>query len=232
MSMTNNNILKIAYFSREVRWAHQVRRKMDEEQKKKYAKSGLSDIERTISRKISLIKSLVENTNLEMREINKILREKKGEVAHCLKTKKALIFEEIYRIYRIIGYFESTLIQMVAVVDQLMSYISMYYSQILSIKKGQSDVLEMLSQDGIDIEWKKELYFIRRIVTHSHTGWTSFEKMDTHFQLIINFPKSIRRMKDYKEYPYDSIGTVKINEIFHNFQAFYKDVTGWFVNKI
>lgn len=228
--MINTSILNIAYFSMEIKWAYQVRRKMDEKQKKKYAKSGLFDIEKTISRKISLIKSLVTNTNLEMREINKILEEKQQEVDHCIKTGKALIFEEIYRLYRIIAYFESTLIQIVAVIDQLMTYISKYFSQILTIKKGQSDVLKMLNQDGIDTKWRKELYFIRRIVTHSYTGWTSFEKVNSHFQLKIDFPKSIRRMKDYKEYPYDSLGTDKINEIFRNFQTFYRDVTEWFVN--
>ncbi len=230
--MTNSKILNIAYFSREIRWAYQVRKKMDDNQKRKYAKLGLVDLERTISRKISLIKSLVENTNLEMDKINENLREKTEDVDHCLEEGKAFLFDEIHRIYRVISYFESTMIQMVAIVDQLMTYISTYYSQILSIKKGQRDILEMLNQDGIDTEWKRELYFIRRIVTHSHTGWTSFEKMDTHFQLIIDFPKSIRRMKDYKDYPYDSLGTEKINEIFSKFQDFYKDVTEWFVNNI
>lgn len=230
--MTNDNILTIAYFSTEIRWAYKVRRKMNNDQKNKYVKLGLVDIERTISRKISIIKSLVENTNIEMREINKNLREKKEDVDHCLKNDLAFNFEEIYRIYRVMAYFESTLIQMVSVVDQLITYMSTYYNHILSIKKGQSEVLEMLSQDGIDTEWKRELNFIRRIVIHSHTGWTSFKNMNTHFQLIVNFPKSIRRMKDYKKYPYDSLGTDKINDILNKFQLFYQNVTEWFINKI
>lgn len=230
--MTNDNILTIAYFSTEIRWAYKVRRKMNNDQKNKYVKLGLVDIERTISRKISIIKSLVENTNIEMREINKNLREKKEDIDHCLKNDLAFNFEEIYRIYRVMAYFESTLIQMVSVVDQLITYMSTYYNHILSIKKGQSEVLEMLSQDGIDTEWKRELNFIRRIVIHSHTGWTSFKKMSTHFQLIVNFPKSIRRMKDYKKYPYDSLGTDKINDILNKFQLFYQNVTEWFINKI
>lgn len=56
--MTNNKILNIAYFSTEVRWAYKVRQKMDDNQKRKYAKLGLVDLERTISRKISLIKTV------------------------------------------------------------------------------------------------------------------------------------------------------------------------------
>jgi len=230
--MTNYNILEIAYFSHGISWAYKVRQKMNDSQKKKYTKLGLVDKERTISRKISLIKSLVNNTNLEMREINKNLRKEKDEVNLCLKEGKAFFFEEIYRIYRVIAYFESTLIQMVAVVEQLIAYISSYYRDILSKKIALSDILKMLSRDGIDTEWKRELYFIRRIVTHSHTGWPSFKKMDTSFQLIFNFPKSIKRMKDYKKYPYDSLETEKLNEILNKFQGFYRDVTEWFVNRV
>jgi len=230
--MSENRILNIAYFSTEVRWAYQVRQKMNKEQKKKFSNSELPDIERTISRKLSTIRILVDNTNLEMNEINRILREKQEGVDYCLKKQVAFVFEDIHHIYRVIAYFEATLIQMVAVVSLLMKYISTYYSQILSIKKGQSDVLGMLRQNGIDTEWKRELYFIRRIVTHSQTGWPSFEKMDTYFQLIINFPKSVRRMKEYRDYPYDSLGINKINDIFSNFSVFYNNVTEWFTKKL
>jgi len=231
IKMNEDRYLKIAYFSTNIRWAYQVRQKMNEDQKKKYFGSALPDIESTISRKISTIRILINNTNLEMSKINKILREKQGEVDFCLKNCKALVFEDIHHIYRVIAYFEATLIQMVAVIDLLLKYISTFFSQILLSKKGQSKILEMLSQDGIDTEWKRELYFIRRIVTHSYTGWPSFEKMNTHFQLVINFPKSVKRMKEYKYYPYDSLGSDKINIIFENFNIFYENAIKWFLEK-
>ena len=191
--------LNIAYHSTNVWWwAYQIRRKMNEDQIKRFRNSELADIERTISRKISTIKIFIENTNMELREINRILREKQEVVNCCLKEQKAFVFSDndILHIYKIIAYFEATLIQMVAIIDLLIKYISNYYSKILRNKKGQKAILEMLSKDGIDIEWKKELYFIRRIVTHSYTGWPSFKKEKNYFQLIINFPSSIRKLKE------------------------------------
>lgn len=160
------------------------------------------------------------------------LREKRKKVNDCLENCNAFYFKDIHPIYRVIAYFEGTLIQMVATIDLLIKYISIYYSQILKIKKGQKAILEMLSNEGIDIEWKRELYFIRRIVTHSYTGWPSFEKRGENFHLIINFPKSIRRMKEYKNYPYDKIGINKINHILRNFEKFYNNVSEWFIKKL
>jgi len=226
--MQENQYLNIAYFSTNIPWAYRIRTIMNEEQKKRFFKSELPDIEKTISRKLSTINILVDNTNMEMRVINRILREKQEEVNDCLENCKAFCFNDIHHIYRVIAYFEATLVQMVAVIDLFIKYISNYYSQILKIKKNNRAILEMLKKDGINTEWKKELYFIRRIVTHYHSGWPSFKKQGKYFQLIINFPKSIRKMKEYKDYPYEKLGINQINNIFRNFENFYKNVVEWF----
>ena len=230
--MNEGRKLNIAYFSTKVRWAYQVRQKMNDQQKKRFSNSELPDIERTISRKLSLIRILVDNTNLEMGEINRILHEHNEDILYCINSHKALVFENIYLIYRVLAYFEAILIQMKATVDLLIKYISIFYCQILLNKKGQTDILEAIKEDGIDIDWRKELYFLRRIVTHMQTGWPSFENMGTYYQLVIDFPKSVRRMKEYEEFPYDRLGTDKMNEIFNNFISFNDSVTAWFVSKI
>ena len=231
--MEERQLLNIVYFSNRVEWAYQIRGKMKEDQKKIFCKTELPDIERTISRKISTIEILIENINMEMKEINKILSEKQEEVNNCLKEQKAFHFRDnLHHIYRIIAYFEATLIQMVAVIDLLIKYISTYYIKILKNRKGQKDILGMLRRDGINIEWKRELYFLRRIVTHYYTAWLSLKKERNYFQLIINFPSSIRRLKDYKFFKYDTLSINEINKIFRNFDGFCNNVINWFINTL
>ena len=72
---------------------------MNEEQKKRFFKSELPDIEKTISRKLSTINILVDNTNMEMRVINRILLEHQEEVNDCLENCKAFYFNDIHHIY-------------------------------------------------------------------------------------------------------------------------------------
>jgi len=228
--MQKAQYLNIVFREKNIPWAYQIRTIMNEEQKKRFFKSELPDIEKTISRKLLTINILVDNTNMEMRVINRILFEHQEEVNDCLENCKAFYFNDIHHIYRVIAYFEATLIQMVAVIDLLIKYISTYYRQILKIKKNNRLILEMLKKDGINTEWKRELYFIRRIVTHYHSGWPSFRKQGKYFQLIINFPKSVRKMKEYKDYPYEKLEINQINNIFRNFEKFYKNVAEWVVN--
>jgi hypothetical protein len=200
---------------------------MNEDEKRKFKKSELHDIEMTISRKLSFIRILIDNANLNMNEINKILKnmdfEKQGNNIH---------FNNIYLIYRGLVYFESTVIQMTSILDLLMKYISIYFKSVLDKNIGQTKILKMLKEEGIDIEGKRELYFVRKIVTHHYSGWLSLQKANNHFQIIINFPDSINRFKDYKRYKYKNIEMEKINDLFDKFSNFHDNVIKWFIKMI
>jgi len=230
--MTDNQILKIAFFAQDRGQIYKIHNKLNPDQKKKYSKSPLWDLRFSISKKLSLIKVAVDETNLEMDKINKILKRKKEEVDVCLKRNKYIFFSEIHRIYRILAYVETTLIEMVSVTQLLIKFISYFYIHIFGERKGAKDVVKDLKNEGIDMKWNDELYFIRRGLVHHYSGWISFKKKNDIFELVFSLPKSVKSIRGYKKYHYDRLDTEKLNEIFGHFSQFIKDVNKYLIDKI
>ena len=230
--MKNNQILEIAFFAQDRGQIYKIHNKLNPDQKKKYSKSPLWDLRFSISKKLSLIKVVVDETNLEMDKINKILKREKEVVDVCLKRNKGMFFSEIHRIYRILAYVETNLIEMISVTQLLIKFISYFYIHIFGERKSETDIVKDLKNKGIDMNWKDELYFLRRGLVHHYSGWISFKKKNDIFQLVFSLPKSVKKMKNYKKYQYDRLDTEKLNEIIGHFSKFMKDVNKYLIDKI
>jgi len=229
----NNKILNITYIAKNAIWFHKILQTMNTIQKLRYNKTILPSLSIIISRKLSLIQVLKDQINLEMKEINKILKENIKEVENCINKNYTFSFgREVYLIYRIISYIEATLIEMKSAADLIIRYISRFYLHIFLERKGEKLVTEELKDNKINIEFKYELNHLRRGFIHHYSGWISFKKQNNSFKPIIELPKSVKKFKDYEKFPYVSLDVEKINDILKNFYKFNDESFGFLIKKI
>lgn len=230
--MDTKRELNIAYFMI-WKWPYQIRNILNDKQKKSFFRSTLPDFETTIYRKVKQIQFLIKNARQEIRGINIILRERREEVdEHIEKGTAISLTKDIARVYLICAYIEASLIQMVAVIDLINSFISTFFWVILNKKKRLADIIEMMREDNISLDWIARVKFYRRVVVHAYTGWPCFEQINGHFVVSIKFPKSIRRMKEYATFQSDSLDTKVLNELFESFNKYFHEVLEWLLSQI
>ncbi|MFQ6118452.1 MAG: hypothetical protein ACE5KE_01045, partial [Methanosarcinales archaeon] len=189
----NNQILEIAFFIREPEWIYSISNKLNDAQKKKYFKSPLVYLSFSISIKISFLRRFVDRVNLEMHEVNKILKKDNKEVSYCLKTNKAYVFKEIHHIYTILALVEVILIEMKSIIDLIIRYIVEFYKYIFQDKKRKSEIWKELKTNGIDTGWIELLDKIRNDFIHQYSSWIKFKKLNDTFEFLIVIPESLRK---------------------------------------
>lgn len=107
--MTNTSppqILKIAFFAHNVPWAHKIRQNLTDSEKESYPSTSFPKLERSISQKLFNLKTLIDEISLEMININRELRKRRNEVDENIKRGTAFIFEEPFRIIKILSFTE------------------------------------------------------------------------------------------------------------------------------
>lgn len=230
----NNQILEIAFFIREPEWIYSISNKLNDAQKKKYFKSPLVYLSFSISIKISFLRRFVDRVNLEMHEVNKILKKDNKEVSYCLKTNKAYVFKEIHHIYTILALVEVILIEMKSIIDLIIRYIVEFYKYIFQDKKRKSEIWKELKTNGIDTGWIELLDKIRNDFIHQYSSWIKFKKLNDTFEFLIVIPESLRKKfkKEYVKYPDNIIDTHRLNEFFKRFKEFFNGAIEYLIEKI
>jgi len=226
----NNQVLNIAFFARPAKWIYDILRELNPEQKKDYNNCPLYDLGVSISKKISLLRTLVSDVNLEMIEINRILRREKKEVEWCINNNKAFLFQDIHHIYRIYAYTEAVLTNTYSVVEFIFKYIKFIYKYIFG--ERLSNVKQELINNEIDIGWREDLKKIRNDLLHNYAAWVYFKKQNNHFKLVISLPNSIKKRGGYKQFPNDVLDTDEINRILEEFSRFFDKVNEFLIEKI
>lgn len=227
----NKKILHITYIAKNGFWFHKVGQAMDYAQRQKY-KYPLPELGRSISRKLSLIQVLIFELNLELKEINKVLKKNRDKVNECISRNIGYSFGKSYSIYKILAYIEAILFETKSTTDLIIRYISKFYANIFSKRKGEKLILKELKRNKINLDWKYELDHIRRVYIHHFSGWASFEDYNNSFRLMIDLPKSIRRFKGFKKFPYETLNIDKINEILAKFGKFNDNAFNFLISKI
>lgn len=228
----NNQILNIAFFAQPSAWIYKIINELSEEQKKKYYSSPLPESSLSIARKFALIRTCVDSSNLEIHEINKILKENEKDVDYCIKTGKSYFFPDIHHIYRLIAYTEAIITNTKSCMDFICRHIRQFYRTIFGERIKQDALIKILEDKSIDITWGEDLEKIRNDLIHHYSAWIYFKKMNFHHKLVIEIPKSLRKHGGYVRFPHNSFDSDEINNVLQEFQKFFNDFTDFLIKKI
>lgn len=227
--MTNTQppaILKIAFFAHNVPWAHKIRQNLTESEKERYPSTYLPKLERSISQKLFNLKTLIDETNLEMININRELRRRKEEVAENIRRDTAFVFEEPFRIIKILSFTEASISTTKTITELLHKYSEEFYEVIL--RKNRSDLLNDMEEKNIDIDWINEIADIRNDLLHNYAAWLFFQETDTAFTFGLALPEEMQG----RNWESDSLTIDQLNNFFSDFQESYSKLTDLLVEKI
>jgi len=220
----NNNFLDIAFFAHPSTWIHKIIIALNNEQKEKYKQTPLAEFARSITRKLSLLRMYADNTNIEMSEVNRLLRENRESVEHCLKERKAFIFKDINHIYCLLGYMESYITTMKSSLDLLEHYIVVLFRKVLGVRF--KNTWNFLESKGIDLKWKKEILDkIRNDFIHHYAAWIGFKRENDTFVPTLILPTSLKKHKAYKKFPQEILDSDDINHLIDEFLKFFEETT-------
>ena len=186
-------IVKIAFFGHNVPWAHKIRQNLTNSDKEKYPSTPLPKLERSISQKLFNLKTLIDETNLEMININKELRRRKREVEENIKRGTVFIPEEPFRIIKILSFTEAVISTIKSICELLHRYSEDFYKIILG--KNKSDLLEDMKGKNINLEWIDEIADIRNDLLHNYSAWLFFQETDTAYTFGLALPEEMQEKK-------------------------------------
>lgn len=229
--LENQKLLHITYLIRNATWLYKVAQKVQEAgQSNKYNSSPLNNIGKSIDRKVASLRTLIQDSNLELIEINKILRKEKEKVDKCIKETKGYSFPEGFRIYRLLVYSEAALTNMKSAYDFIIMYLKIFYKKMFGEKP--SILFEDLEKNKIKLAWVESLGDIRNDINHNYTTWLAFKKTDTAFNFVHLLPKPLETYGNYKKFKGSILDTVMINEMIKDFMEFHEKTQDFLFKKI
>lgn len=218
--------LKIAFFAHNISWVYRIRKGLKNSKKQKYFSSSLPKLELSISQKLFNLKTLIEQTNLEMIHLNKELRRRKKEVIICMESDKAFLPEEPFRITKILSFTEASISTVKSLCELLHKYLDDFYK--IVFMENKSEASKDLDEKKIDLDWIADAANIRNDFLHNYSAWLFFQETDTAFTFGLELPDGINN----KNWSDDFITIDQLNKIFEDFEASYKKIILLLIEKI
>lgn len=218
--------VKIAFFGHNVPWAHKIRQELNNSEKTKYPSTSLPKLERSISQKLFNLRTLIDETNLEMININREIRRRKNEVDENIKAGTAFIPEQPFRITKILSFTEASISTIKSICEFLRKYSEDFYKIILG--KDKSELLKDLKEKDIQLEWIDDIANIRNDLLHNYAAWLFFQETDTAYTFGLKLPDELRG----KKWKGDSLTIDQLNKFFIDFEDSYTKLTDLLVEKI
>ena len=188
---------------------------------------------RSISKRISEIRVLVDDTVIEIGRIRKIINANREECELCIREGKAYVLPDVVHIYRILAYTESSLALLKSTVD-LLFWSSIIIEKNILGKRGMNMTrlkAQMISA-GLNLEWLENLDNIRDDLLHQYASWLmlTFDNGGVGIKLELpNVPKTNRESKKYKK---EYLDVLEINKILAGFSEFYVQAPDFLIGHI
>lgn len=218
--------VEIAFFGYNVPWAHKIRQELINSEKTEYSSTSLPKLERSISQKLFNLRTLIDETNLEMININRELRRRKNEVEGNIKTGTVFIPEQPFKIAKILSFTEASISTLKSVCELLHRYSEDFYKFVL--RKNKSELLKDINGKNIKLEWIDDLANIRNDLIHNYAAWLFFQETDTAFTFGLALPDD----KSEKSWKGDSLTIDQLNKFFNEFEYSYAKLTDLLIEKL
>jgi len=233
-----NHVLSITYINPDIRRFAPLARKLDNQQKEKYFNPPFKLLQNSIAIKRKLILEMINNVNIEMGAVSKLLREDEGKVIKVIKSKKKKTYslQKKYQfyLYSTIGQVEAILVEILAVTDLIIRYVQEFSKIVLGEKKSKNEIKQDMKQEGIDLKWISNLEHIRNDFVHHYSPWIKFKKINGSFKFIISLPDKLKSeiRKSYRKYPDSVLDGVTIGEFYDNVNEFFRGAINYLLKKI
>jgi len=219
-------ILKIAFFAHNVPLIHKIRQNLTNSDEEKYHSTSLPKLERSISQKLFNLKTLIDETNLEMININRELRNRKSEVDENIKRGTVFIPEEPFRVIKILSFTEAAISTTKTISELLRKYSEEFYKIILG--KSRSNLIKDMEDKNIDLKWIVKIADIRNDLLHNYAAWLFFQETDTAFTFGLALTDEI----EGKNWESDSLTIDQLNSFFWDFNESYTKLADLLAGKV
>jgi len=224
--MDDKKRIEVTFFGHNVPFLYSIVAKLTDEEKKIRQEKFLGEMERSISKKRYILTTLVDDSNLELIEINKELMKRTDYVKDCIKNNTAYHPENEHHFHRILAYTEAALFQLKALCEIIKTYLFDFYEYYL--KKSKVDCLSDLAKKAIDLAWIEDLGNLRNDLLHNYSSWIFLEETDSAFTFGLKLPHKFK----LKSWQKDTVTVDDLNGFYSEFSISFNKIADLINEKI